>query len=114
MLLLATRQNGFAMPSVIRSRAGCAELTQLRNDAATAVREAKKTRRSRDVSIQEDAELSREVQRRVYTLIKHLLVGHDGQPCPAGDRPIVSAEAPSADVETPRDFFPQPAHAGKS
>jgi hypothetical protein len=78
------------------------------------VREAKKTRRSRDVSIQEDAELSREVQRRVYALIKHLLVGHEGQPCPAGDRPIISAEAPSADVQTSRHLLPEPIHAGKS
>jgi hypothetical protein len=70
----------------------CEALNQLRSEAMAALCEAKKIRRSRDVSIQEDAELSRESHRRIDALIKHLLAGHDGLPCPAGDRPIVGPE----------------------
>jgi len=77
------------------------------------MREAKKTRRSRDVSIYEDVELSKDLQQRTYAVIKHLLVGHDGQPCPAGDRPIVRAEA-SVDGEATAAPFPEPAHTGKN
>ena len=76
--------------------------------------EAKKIRRSRDVSIQEDAELSRESHRRIDALIKHLLAGHDGLPCPAGDRPIVRAETSSVGPESVSGFLPQPVLTGKS
>jgi hypothetical protein len=94
-------------------KAKCESLEHLRSEAAAAAYEAKKTRRSKDVSIHEDAQLSREVQRRIHELIKHLLVGHDGKPCPAGERPIVSAEKPSP--ETPRtNPVLAPAHAGKT
>ena len=69
----------------------CEEHDRLRADAIAAVAEAKLVRRGdRDVSFQEDAELSREAYRRTDALLKHLLVGHDGEPCPDGDRPIVS------------------------
>jgi hypothetical protein len=34
--------------------------------------------------------LCREAYRRADALLKHLLVGHDGKPCPGGDRPILS------------------------
>jgi hypothetical protein len=95
------------------TRARCEALDRLKSEAASAVCEAKETRRSRDVSIYEDAELSREVQHRIHELIKHLLVGHKGQPCPAGDRPIVSAETPSENAEISRPLIPEPAHAGK-
>ena len=95
-------------------RAKCEALDRFKSAAAEAVSEAKKTRRSRDVSIYEDAELSREVQRRVNELIKHLLVGHEGQPCPAGDRPIVSAEAATASLEISHCLVPEPAHTGKA
>lgn len=67
----------------------CAELDRFRSEAAAALLEAKKVRRTRDLTISEDAELSRESHRRINALIKHLLAGHDGEPCPAGDRPIV-------------------------
>lgn len=70
-------------------KAQCPELDRFRREAAAALLEAKRTRRTRDVSIFEDAELSRESHRRIDALIKHLLAGHDGAPCPAGDRPIV-------------------------
>lgn len=71
----------------------CEELDQFRRDAAAALLEAKKIRRTRDLTIYEDAELSRESRRRIDALIKHLLAGHDGNPCPAGDRPIVKGRA---------------------
>jgi hypothetical protein len=68
----------------------CEEHDRLRADAIAALAEAKRVRRDRDVSFEEDAELSREAYRRTDALLKHLLVGHDGEPCPAGSRPIVS------------------------
>jgi hypothetical protein len=43
------------------------------------------------VSIFEDADMYREQCRKIYALIRHLLVGHQGKACPAGDRPIVRA-----------------------
>jgi hypothetical protein len=94
--------------------AKCEALERLRSDAVAAICEAKKIRRSRDVSIYEDAELSRESHRRIDALIKHLLAGHDGLPCPAGDRPIVRAETSSADSETASGFLLQPVPTGKS
>lgn len=72
----------------------CNELDRFRCEAASALLEAKRIRLSRDVSIYEDAELCREGHRRICALIVHLLVGHDGRACPAGDRPIVTATKP--------------------
>jgi len=69
----------------------CKELDLLKRAATSAILEAKTIRLSRDVSIYEDAELCREGHRRICVLIKHLLVGHDGCACPAGERPIVTA-----------------------
>jgi hypothetical protein len=68
----------------------CAELDALKREAARVFREVKKIRRSRDVSFYEDAELNHEKYKSINALLKHLLVGHEGKPCPAGDRPIVS------------------------
>ena len=68
----------------------CAELDALKREAAHVFREVKKIRRSRDVSFYEDAELNHEKHKSINSLLKHLLVGHEGKPCPAGDRPIVS------------------------
>jgi hypothetical protein len=68
----------------------CAELDSLKRDAVHVSREVRKIRRSRDVSFYEDAELNGEKYKRINALIRHLLVGHDGKPCPAGDRPIIS------------------------
>jgi hypothetical protein len=73
------------------SKIRCKELDLLKRAAASAILEAKKIRLSRDVSIYEDADLCREGHRRIYALINHLLVGHDGSACPASDRPIVTA-----------------------
>ena len=68
----------------------CEELSKLKADAITAFAEAKRVRRYRDLSFHEDAELSCEGYRRIDALIRHLLAGHDGEPCPDGDRPIVT------------------------
>jgi hypothetical protein len=73
----------------------CEELDRFKRDAASAFLEAKRIRFARDVSIYEDAELCEEWHRKIYALIKHLLVGHDGRACPAGDRPIVRAGKPA-------------------
>ena len=72
----------------------------MRFESTSAFLEAKRIRLSRDVSIREDFEMSREGHRRIYALIRHLLVGHDGNACPAGDRPIVSPSKP----EPPRTY----------
>lgn len=74
----------------------CEELNQFRREAAAALLEAKKIRRAKDLTVYEDAELSRESHRRINALIKHLLTGHAGGPCPAGDRPIVKNRAVTA------------------
>jgi hypothetical protein len=68
----------------------CEELSQLKADAIAEFAEAKRVRRCKDLSFQEDAELSCAGYRRIDALIMHLLAGHDGEPCPDGDRPIVS------------------------
>ena len=68
----------------------CAELDALKCEAVRVFREVKKIRWSRDVSFHEDAELNREKHKSVNAVLMHLLVGHEGKPCPAGERPIVS------------------------
>ncbi len=68
----------------------CVELDALKHEAVQVFREVKRIRRSKDVSFYEDAELNDEKYKSVSAVLKHLLVGHEGKPCPAGDRPIVS------------------------
>ena len=62
---------------------------------------AKKVRRDRDVSLYEDLELSRDAREKTDALLLHLLAGHDGRPCPSGDRPIVGA-VQSSSASRPR------------
>ncbi|HUO33691.1 MAG TPA: hypothetical protein VMU43_01750 [Candidatus Acidoferrum sp.] len=78
------------MAALMTQITGCEELERYKRDAVSALGEGKRIRLARDVSFQEDAALSLEGHRKVHALIKHLLVGHEGRPCPAGDRPIVS------------------------
>ena len=73
----------------------CAELDSLKRDAVHVSREVRKIRRSRDVSFFEDAELNNKKHQSLNAILKHLLAGHAGQPCPAGDRPIVRIEKAS-------------------
>jgi hypothetical protein len=68
----------------------CTELDTLKREAVQVFREVKRIRRSKDVSFYEDAELNDEKYKSINAVLKHLLVGHEGKPCPAGDRPIVS------------------------
>ncbi|MDP9340316.1 MAG: hypothetical protein M3P45_15755 [Acidobacteriota bacterium] len=49
----------------------------------------RRIRRSRDVNFFEDADLNGQKHDSITALIKHLLAGHEGGPCPAGSRPIV-------------------------
>ena len=77
--------------TLMATKVTCDELTRLNRAAASAFLAAKRIRLSRDVSIFEDAELCREWDRKIYAVIRHLLVGHDGNACPAGDRPIAKA-----------------------
>jgi len=67
----------------------CVELDNLKREAVWVSRVVKRIRRSRDVSFFEDAQLNGEKFKSINAMIRHLLVGHDGKPCPAGDRPIV-------------------------
>lgn len=83
--------DGRATMNLATVKTYCDELDRFRRDVVAALLEAKRIRRTTDLSIHEDAELSRESHRKINTLIKHLLVGHDGRPCPAGDRPIVQS-----------------------
>ena len=76
----------------------CEELNRIRLEAIAAFHSAKETRRSRDLSFQEDVELSRDEHRKIDELLKHLLSGHDGHPCPAGDRPIIGVVPPARQV----------------
>jgi hypothetical protein len=71
----------------------CEELKALKCEAGAVLRRLRLIRRSRDISFYEDAELTRLKHASINKVVKHLLVGHDGQPCPSGDRPIVSAAA---------------------
>jgi hypothetical protein len=80
----------------------CEELNRLNADAIAAFAEAKRIRRQRDVSFHEDVELSRDGHRRIDALVKHLLAGHAGEPCPDGDRPIVRVTRP-AGMKTSRE-----------
>ena len=70
-----------------------AELDALKRDAGKVLRELRNIRRFRDVSFQEDAELNRRKRENTYVVLKHLLVGHEGKPCPAGDMPYCSCPA---------------------
>jgi hypothetical protein len=79
---------------LMTAKGTCEQLDQLKRDLVSALLEAKGLRLLRDVSIQEDARVSRGAYKKADALIKHLLVGHGGKPCPAGDRPIVTATEP--------------------
>ncbi len=85
----------------------CEELNRIRLEAIAAFHSAKETRRSRDLSFQEDVELSRDEHRKIDELLKHLLSGHDGHPCPAGDRPIICVVPPAKQVLMKSELSPR-------
>jgi hypothetical protein len=70
----------------MKANSECEELLRLRGEAKVALLQASRIRRFGHFA---DTELQKEAQRKTDALIKHLLAGHDGKPCPAGDRPIV-------------------------
>lgn len=72
------------------SKVMCEEHNRLRHEAVAAVLEARKIRWNSDLSFYQDSELSRDEHKKIDALLKHLLVGHEGKPCPSGDRPIVT------------------------
>jgi hypothetical protein len=97
------------IPPPMPAKQPCEELNRIKLEAIAAFHSAKKTRRSRDLSFHEDVELSRDEHRKIDALLKHLLSGHDGHPCPAGDRPIIGIGEPTKEhlVEnnpSPRTF----------
>jgi hypothetical protein len=69
----------------------CVELDELRRAAVSVLREVRAIRRSRDLSFDEDVDLTWRKRASIHSVLKHLLVGHGGQPCPGGTRPIVGA-----------------------
>jgi hypothetical protein len=71
------------------SKVVCEEHNRLRHEAVSAVLEARRIRWDSDLSFYQDSELSRDEHQKIDALLKHLLVGHNGNPCPCGDRPIV-------------------------
>jgi len=85
---------GYRIMTLVTTTINCEELELLKSKAASAFLEAQGVRFSRDVSVYEDAELYREWNQLVFAVIKHLLVGHDGDACPAGSRPIIRAKRP--------------------
>jgi hypothetical protein len=67
----------------------CEALNQILREAVSTFREAREIRRSKDLSFNEDSELTRGEHKKIDALVNHLLAGHEGKPCPAGERPIV-------------------------
>ncbi|HEY0703197.1 MAG TPA: hypothetical protein VGD60_10550 [Candidatus Acidoferrales bacterium] len=93
----------------------CEALDRLKREAVEAVLGAKKLRWSRDVSLYEDREIVCDQRAKIDAFISHLLAGHDGQPCPCGDRPIVGARPAEAlglrGPESLEHDHPGPQHA---
>jgi hypothetical protein len=69
-----------------KPKPACEELERLRGDAKLAGLRASQSGRYGQFGA---PELKKEAQRKIDALIQHLLAGHNGKPCPAGDRPIV-------------------------
>lgn len=82
------------------SKVVCEEHNRLRQEAVTAILDSRRIRWNEDLSFYRDSELSRDEHRKIDALLKHLLVGHEGRPCPSGDRPIVTTFDP-ADYSQP-------------
>jgi hypothetical protein len=91
----------------------CDDLNRIKLEAIAALHSARNTRRSRDLSFHEDVELTQIEHQKIDALLKHLLAGHDGHPCPAGDRPIIGIAVipakPSATLDDVNHSSPTPA-----
>jgi hypothetical protein len=92
----------------------CETLERLKREAVEAVLNAKRTRWTKDVSLYEDNQIAGDQRRRIDAFISHLLAGHDGKPCPSGDRPIIGRRV-AADLNIrPADFLATPASSTKN
>jgi hypothetical protein len=90
----------------------CELLEKLKRDAVESILGAKQLRWSKDVSLYEDSEIARDQRAKIDAFISHLLAGHDGQPCPCGDRPIIGAR-PDAGMKLNGREFPGLLHSPK-
>ena len=88
----------------------CEMLERLKREAVEAILSAKKISWAKDVSLYEDGEITRDQRRRIDAFISHLLAGHDGKPCPCGDRPIIGRRI-AADLKLPSMEFPATPHS---
>jgi hypothetical protein len=88
VLLFCFVEGAIKLPAMVQGDR-CDLLDQLQREAVEAILAAKQMRRSRDVSLYEDSELCRDQRRKIDAFISHLLAGHEGKPCPCGERPIV-------------------------
>jgi hypothetical protein len=87
--VLLRRQRGVVQFRAMAAKTHCEALDRILREADSTFRESREIRRSKDLSFYEDGELTRGEHKKIDNLVKHLLAGHDGKPCPAGDRPIV-------------------------
>jgi hypothetical protein len=87
----------------------CELLDRLKREAVEAILAAKRIRWSKDVSLYEDSEIAQDQRRRIDAFIAHLLAGHEGKPCPCGDRPIIGTRV-AADLGLRNMDFPVPSH----
>jgi hypothetical protein len=87
----------------MQHKQSCDDLNRFKLEAIAALHSARNTRRSRDLSFHEDVELTRIEHQKIDALLKHLLAGHDGHPCPAGDRPIIGIVPTSANQSSTLD-----------
>jgi hypothetical protein len=97
------------LPAVAQN-SRCELLDRLKREAVEAVLGAKRIRWSKDVSLYEDGEIAGDQRRRIDAFIAHLLAGHDGKPCPCGDRPIIGRRV-AAELNLSGMEFPAPPHA---
>ena len=95
LVLLCDAQGIPSRATAMTPKPKCEELQRLRNEAKSALLQAKRVNRFGHLT---DAELQQEAHRKVDAMIQHLLVGHSGEPCPAGDRPIVKSHEPEREV----------------
>ena len=99
--------------AVVQNRQ-CETLERLKREAVEAVLNAKRTRWTKDVSLYEDNQIASDQRRRIDAFISHLLAGHDGQPCPSGDRPIIGRRvAADLNIRT-SDFLASPVSSTKN
>jgi hypothetical protein len=91
----------------------CEMLERLKREAVEAVLNAKRTRWIKDVSLYEDNQIAGDQRRRIDAFISHLLAGHDGEPCPAGDRPIIGRRVAAELRLRTTDFLATPVSSTK-